>query len=59
MFVEQWKNAVYLVKVGKRCASVELERKIELCNVGRSGPLSWLVGLAERAEGQVLPLSFQ
>lgn len=51
-------NSWKMLFVGKRCVSVELERKTELCNVGTSGPLSWLVGLAEHAEGQILPSLF-
>lgn len=47
MFVEQLKNAVCLDKVGKTCAIIDLEREIELCNIGTSGPLPWLVGLAQ------------
>lgn len=54
MFVEQLKNAVCLDKVGKTCAIIDLEREIELCNIGTRGPLSWLVGLAQHAEGQIL-----
>lgn len=57
--VKQWKNDVYLVKAGKKCASVELERKMELCSDGTSGPSSWLADLAEHVEGQILSLSFQ
>lgn len=38
----------------KRCASIGLEREIELCNVGTGGLLSWVVGLAKHADGQIL-----
>lgn len=38
--MEQLKNALCLVKIGERYAIIDLEREIELCNFGTSGPLS-------------------